>query len=288
MYILRLVHISSSPSHHPFRSHVLWQMAEVSLVVPPVPASWVTPMALPVLGSGSEVVPCAQASPASWDSDGFVSDETLLPESRATAASTWGCPFPELVAQEFSDVLTEAAKKAVEEVAAAESGARAPKTGQEKKASLLGDAIAAGDVDVRGPLGQQFTAFLKANPEAANNYKQAGVGDAGSRNAAKKAFRLNWAQARYEEVTEVKTKLEAFQEIDEEDGVYEPLEMIAVHEGGKDSKAAWTAAINYAKRAMMLGGKWLAYNSFTQRVDILYVKKRSAPPSTVAGPSSRR
>jgi hypothetical protein len=92
--------------------------------------------------------------------------------------------------------------------------------------------------------------------------------------ALKRDFRLRWAQEQINENTTIQTtKLESYQIVDSEAGTYEPLEMIVVHEGGKDSPQAWQAALNYLRVAMTLGGMWMQFNNFTQRVDILYVKK---------------
>ena len=68
-------------------------------------------------------------------------------------------------------------------------------------------------------------------------------------------------------------KIESWKRVDEDIGSYEPLERIVKFEGGRHSASAWQAAYNYVSKAMALGGNWLSYNSFTQRVDILYVKK---------------
>jgi len=134
--------------------------------------------------------------------------------ARAEAPDGWGCPFADLGAEAFGQRLTSAAQQAAEQVAEAGSGARTAKAGMEKKAEALSHTISAGFVDLRTAVGQQFQSWLKVNPKAAEEYKKAGAGAAGSKTAAKNAFRLQWAQTTYEEVTEVKTKLECYQQVD--------------------------------------------------------------------------
>ena len=174
--------------------------------------------------------------------------------------------------QQFMPTLEAAAKEAAQQVANANASEdRKPLPGKETKAKVLLEAVDKGDVDLRSGIGQQFAAWLKANPHELENYNKAGK--TGSKIEAKKAFRVQWAKTQLDQVTTVKQKLEKFQIVDEEIGTYEPLEMIAKYEGGKDSPSAWQAALNYASMCCKLGGKWLDYNTFTKRVDILYVKK---------------
>jgi hypothetical protein len=155
---------------------------------------------------------------------------------------------------------------------AAGSGARVAMLGQELKVSQLEKCVEAGDVDLRSGIGQKFAAFLKGNKEENEKYKN--LKTAGQTMALKKDFRKKWAECELEGLTVIKkSKLEEYQLIEEEIGTYEPLEMIVKYEGGHQSANAWRAAFAYARKAQLLGGSWLSYNSFTERVDILYVKK---------------
>ena len=70
-----------------------------------------------------------------------------------------------------------------------------------------------------------------------------------------------------------KSKLEAYQVVEGEEGTYEPLDMVVQHEGGRHSAQAWEAALNYLQRCMELGGMWISYNDFTKRVEVLYIKR---------------
>lgn len=159
-------------------------------------------------------------------------------------------------------------------VAAARSGDgdRVPMPGFEARAKEIKEALEAGDVDIRKGLGQRFSAYLKSDAAADEEYRN--MKAPGQTMALKRQFRLRWAEMELQKVTEVKkTKLESWQTVDEEVGTYQPLEMIAKMEGGTDSTTAWQAALNYAERAMSLGGMWLSWNAFTRRTEILYIKK---------------
>jgi hypothetical protein len=129
-------------------------------------------------------------------------------------------------------------------------------------------------------LGQKFAAALKSN--AAMNAEYKALKTPGKTFQQKETFRLRWAARELDAITVVKNKLEEWQKVEEEWGTYECLENIVIAEGGKDSLAAWRAAIKYARKAMALGGQWLSYNSFTERTDILYVKKRNISRYTKA------
>ena len=43
-------------------------------------------------------------------------------------------------------------------------------------------------------------------------------------------------------------------------------------EGG--SRESWVAAANYARKCSELGGKWITFNTWTQRVEVLYVRSQ--------------
>lgn len=122
-------------------------------------------------------------------------------------------------------------------------------------------------------MGQKFTSWLKSNPLEAERYKS--LRAPGQTMQMKRDFRLKWAQQELASCTIVKqTKLEQYQIVDEELGTYEPFDMVVKHEGGRKSAAAWRAAVNYCEKCMELGGMWLSWNAFTQRADVLYIKKQ--------------
>lgn len=149
---------------------------------------------------------------------------------------------------------------------------RQAKPGCEKLVRDIGKALDEGDVGCRTALGQQFSKWLKENPERAQEYKN--MKAPGSSTAQKKAFRLQWATSLLDQKTEiVKTRLQEWENVDEELGTYEPFERIVYFEGGRHSPAAVAAAIRYCCKAIAMKGKWLSVNEMTDRVDVLYVKK---------------
>jgi hypothetical protein len=193
----------------------------------------------------------------------------------ATRALAGTVAEAEAAAKEFEEnTLRDAAKKNQEFLDAVGAGGeeRVAAAGFEETVEKIKAELDSGDVDVRGAMGQRMTAYLKANPTASAEYKA--LKQPGATMTLKRQWRLQWAAKELQGMTTVKkTKLEEYQIIEEEDGVYENLENIVIGEGGKDSAAAWRAAIAYATKAMKLGGQWLSYNAFTGRTDILYIKK---------------
>ena len=75
-------------------------------------------------------------------------------------------------------------------------------------------------------------------------------------------------------------KILEMEEVDEQDGTWEPFAKIVVEEGG--DKSAFTAAENYCSQCFELHSKgetfhkrpWVLYNDFTKRVEMLYIKKK--------------
>jgi hypothetical protein len=204
-----------------------------------------------------EEVPAGQPSP-----------EQEVPESDLESVA-----LLEEQAKEFEQGMIPGAKAAMAAVAEGARGERVPLPGQEDRFAALQSAIDSHDLDLRSALGQKFTAFVKANPTKQEEYK--GMKEKGKSYQMKKEFRMRWVQQELEGVSTVtESKLEEYQKIDAEMGTYQPLEMIVQSEGGRTWKTAWQAAINYATKCRLLGGEWLTFNGFTNRVEYLYVKKQ--------------
>lgn len=179
-------------------------------------------------------------------------------------------------ARQFEALTLEGAAKACTKLvaeAAACADERVAVEGCEAKAAQLKHALETGDIDARSGLGQRFTQWLRCNKEEAAKYKD--LKAPGKTMQMKKEFRKRWAQQELEGcTTSRKSKLEEYQLVNEEMGVYEPFDMVVKHEGGRKSAAAWIAAKNYCEKCMELGGMWLNWNTFTQRTEVLYVKKQ--------------
>jgi hypothetical protein len=151
---------------------------------------------------------------------------------------------------------------------------REPLPGKAGICDQILDALAKGDVNVRGGLGQAFSKWLRANPDKKAVYDKVGEeAGPGQKTEAKKQWRMDWAAATYEESSvAVKRKLEEYKNIDESIGRYCAIEVVAKKEGG--SATSWVAAANYARKCAELGGKWITYNSWTKRVEVLYVRSQ--------------
>ena len=144
--------------------------------------------------------------------------------------------------------------------------------GQEEHIARIQQALNENDVCVRSALGQSFSKWLKENPDQAQAY--ANLKAPTKTVQMKKDSRLRWAKREQEEKSMLKkSKLEAYQVVEGEEGTYEPLEMVVQHEGGRHSAQAWEVALNYLQRCMELGGMWISYNDFTKRVEVLYIKR---------------
>jgi hypothetical protein len=178
-------------------------------------------------------------------------------------------------ALEFEKAMLEGAKAAVElcNAASGDDGERVPIAGNEDRVKALQQVLDSEELDLRSGIGQSFARYLKANAAEGERYKN--LKEPGRTFQLKKEFRMKWVQAELAKVTTIKKgKLEEYQKVSIDAGTYEPLEVIVVHEGGKASKTAWHAAFNYATRCNQLGGEWISFNSFTGRIEYLYVKKQ--------------
>lgn len=127
-----------------------------------------------------------------------------------------------------------------------------------------------GDFDIRGKLGQKFQKEHRKGTEAGEEYKFAG-----NSHVAKAAFRLAWTQKKKQIITERLKQSEKQSKIDYTNAQYEPFAIIVRNEGGFDDPTgnAVRAASSYASKCVILGPPWVAYNSMTERVDFLYMKK---------------
>ena len=148
-----------------------------------------------------------------------------------------------------------------------------PRPGLASRVADIKKALALGQCDLRSGIGQQFKIFLQRNEAEEKKYEACSAAGPGKVQAAKKEFRLNWLKEECGRCTIKKTYLEAWQVVDEEHGVYEPLERIVWYEGGRESNTAWLAGLNYAAACAALGGKWIQWNDMTKRPELFYVKK---------------
>ena len=123
-------------------------------------------------------------------------------------------------------------------------------------------AWASGDLNLNDALGQRFRRLMKNDDEYAS---------AKSREEKKK-FRKKWLEGEYQKTVARRTRLQEEEDEDILAGSYEPLDVIVEKEGGNGNPANITAAEEYAKEAMSRGSKWVRWNSWTKRLEFLYLK----------------
>ena len=139
----------------------------------------------------------------------------------------------------------------------------------QKREDDLARAVENEGFDMRGPVGQLWARELKSTPELREQYA-----NVGTKREDQARFRIAWAKTQLENCSKRKEKSESYSLVDSSIGVYHGLGAIIQAEGGRDDPTAVTAARNYARRCAMMGGKWMRYNSWTERNEFLYVKQQ--------------
>lgn len=82
-------------------------------------------------------------------------------------------------------------------------------------------------------------------------------------------FRQEWAQAKLQEIVQVREKRTAYKTVDKKKGVYRPFSMIWKNQGGKDDPGALEAARNICERCVAMGGNWVRINPLSRRAEFL-------------------
>ena len=135
--------------------------------------------------------------------------------------------------------------------------------GEDTEMKLLAKAAKHG-FSAREPVGQRFF----RSPEAKSDEYKSLHG-----HEAKRAFRQQWAEAALKSYTAKKSKREEWQEVDENEGTYLPLAKMVAEEGG--DAAAVEAAKKYAQKCEQMKGKFVRFNTWTERKEYLYFKTKS-------------
>ena len=113
----------------------------------------------------------------------------------------------------------------------------------------------------------------------------------GNSKEQRELFRKKWAKDIYTEVLEQRRQCEEIVDEDISGGTYEPFDVIHSKEGGDASAANFDAAKNYAWKCLALGGRWIRYNDFTKRLELLYLKlgvKQTFKKNGASSASTRR
>ena len=146
-----------------------------------------------------------------------------------------------------------------------------PPSDKEKK---LREAGAAG-VDTKSQVGQWWAKAVAKDAELLARYQSVGKGF-----AAQRAFRSGWAREQAAEMEATRTLTQRSIEVDESNGTYEALTVIAQKEGGGAEGA--TAAKNYADKCISLmrqgvtwkGRELIQWNDWTKRYELAYIKRQ--------------
>ena len=139
----------------------------------------------------------------------------------------------------------------------------------QKREDDLARAVENEGFDMHGPVGQLRARELKSTPELREQHA-----NVGTKREDQARFRISWAKTQLGNCSKRKKKSENYSLVDSSIGVYHGLGAIIQAEGGRDDPTAVTAARNYARRCAMMGGKWMRYNSWTERNGFLYVKQQ--------------
>lgn len=131
-------------------------------------------------------------------------------------------------------------------------------TEEAKKWRLLAEE----GVNIRSAAGQQFS----RDPNGGKSAEYAGL-----TNAAKQAFRKEWAKQMHTTVVKKSEKEKSWRTIDSNKGSYEPFAIIVQREGGGPS--GLEAARNYVSACVRMAGPWISRNPMTKRDEYLYLKR---------------
>ena len=146
---------------------------------------------------------------------------------------------------------------------------RAPTAAEAAEVEQLKKALGEGEVNVRSPLGQKFARQHGPGQPGRVEYEQCVTHE------EKRAFRVKWAEQRFEHVSKKQVYSEEFRKIDVKKGTYRPMAYIVTQEGGFADPAATRAAANYVTKCLLMGGAWVCMNDMTDRLEFLYVEQSS-------------
>jgi hypothetical protein len=120
-------------------------------------------------------------------------------------------------------------------------------------------------VGTRSSLGVAFARHPKGG--LSQGYKEC------TTNTERLAFRNHWAEDRLQVLKETRFKLVTDTKAEIEKGSYFPFDIIVDKEGGPNRPNAVKAAILYCQACIKMSAHWTMFNSMTQRLEYLYMKK---------------
>ena len=171
--------------------------------------------------------------------------------------------FNNVMAQVEEELRAIADKTQANESAAADAKVR---TRALKFQEQLAAAAQAGNFEARSPLGQQFARELEgADLEDWKNLDT---------DAARRAFRLNWAKRELSKLTVSKQHLQSWKQANSTHGEYLSFGAIAVAYGyAATPKESLASAGAYCKKCSQLGGRWVMKEQRSDTLLFLHLKK---------------
>lgn len=174
--------------------------------------------------------------------------------------------------EEMLDKEAKAAAAAASGSAGETNGGRVALQGEEKVVQQLQGALDAGDIGLRTPIGQRFTAALARDGELRKEYDALKRVPASTQKKAE--FRRRWATAEFEARTEVvKSKSEAIVEEFGEVGTMMSFERLVIQEGGFTNPRAIERAKAYACECLRRGPPFVEWNSWKRTTELMVFEK---------------
>ena len=145
------------------------------------------------------------------------------------------------------------------------------KPGMESVLAQFQAAVTAGNIDLRGSVGQRFTNQLKVDSRLRSDYeKESGTGST----ARRAAMRMRWATEVIEGmVTVTKTKQEMLEEEYGEEGRLMAFDKVCVAEGGLENVLAVQRATHYVAECLKRGFPFIQWHAWKRSVEFLYFEK---------------
>ena len=206
------------------------------------------------------------------DGAGPVADAMPGLAALVAAPSSWDPAAPTAEEEEYT--------AALKDLVGDDPGAEGDGDGNGDKGALMIEAFATAIVqnkfDLRGVIGSKWASVKSKDKTLAAEYEALKP----QGRDAQAAFRMDWCRKTYKKLKEERSKTQELQEVDEMDGVYMPFSVIVREEGG--DAPAMQAARNYVAECVrhykvgkgVKTRSFLSFNTWTKRVEFLYIKKR--------------
>ncbi len=117
-----------------------------------------------------------------------------------------------------------------------------------------------------GPFWQKWKRLNPKGSKARREYTDL------NSDAERKKFRASFAERAYNKVRVEKSHSRSWQEIDASLGEYGSFSFVAFEQ--QPSEADRAAALEHCKKCCQLQGRWIKWNSMTERYDFLYLRRQ--------------